>query len=186
MVSNGTINTFRCEVCGRKFKKKGTADKHCLNGPWVCPNCGEAIKHISNIARHRKICANPKAKSETVTNFECDECDSSFKLKHLLVRHKRKAHNVAGIGIFSCQVEGCTYSSNYAHQVKKHTTLKHSSGDLFKCASCPYSCSSEGGLRRHFLRRHDERSCTVCLEVCPSKIKLKEHLKNNEACRARN
>ena len=167
---------FPCKVCGKKFKKAKTAKKHCKNGPWVCPKCGDRIKHSTNVRRHKERCSKPQ--KIKLSLFKCDVCQTVFQKKHILKRHKKKVHGTDSVGSINCPEIGCQFSSDFQAQIKKHITLKHYREYEYKCATCSYKCFSEGRLMKHFKDVHTENTkfCRSCDLYFLNKADMKTHM----------
>ena len=83
--------------------------------------------------------------------YKCDQCDSTFSLKHALVRHVESKHQDKK-RIFPCpQCEFVTTRMDYlrGHMENIHLKLKH------KCDICGQMLSSKSALLTHRKTKHE-------------------------------
>ncbi|CAH1105895.1 unnamed protein product [Psylliodes chrysocephalus] len=89
---------FKCNVCDRKFSRKGNLKVHkgavhdvCgvikqnTVGHYMCPRCGKVYKHKTSVYTHLKNdCGKPP-------QYFCDICEFSSRFDHVLRRHMMSA-----------------------------------------------------------------------------------------------
>ena len=86
---------YECEVCGRKFTKKGHLKIHLSTVHGVgdvrtfqCDVCSRVFKEKGGLTRH----LNTVHAIGDVKTFRCDVCSRVFKEKSNLVRHMNTFH----------------------------------------------------------------------------------------------
>ncbi|XP_020804471.1 RE1-silencing transcription factor [Drosophila serrata] len=108
--------------------------------PFGCPVCIYNTDKITNLKRHVAI-RHPK---EVVVPKTPDEPDTQLK-------------SAAGTRRIRCQVMGCRYETNRAHDLKRHMAVHNNvekSHKEYKCSLCMYSSDRKANLKRHLELRH--------------------------------
>ncbi|KAH8249251.1 hypothetical protein KR032_007638 [Drosophila birchii] len=108
--------------------------------PFGCPVCIYSTDKIANLKRHVAI-RHPKEAPQVAMDAE----EPEIQLKS------------AGTRKIHCQVMGCRYETNRAHDLKRHMAVHNNiekSHREYKCSLCMYSSDRKANLKRHLELRH--------------------------------
>merc|ERR1711936_100017 len=111
-------------------------------------------------------------------NFKCTVCSENFKTENLLFQHYPKVHDI--YKQFQCPAIGCTANYRRIKSLDEHTRLHHKDEKIFECKNCSEMFELKSQLRYHNKTAHDTLlTCIDCGVVCVSKLKLRNHRKEN-------
>ena len=179
-----SVKLYKCHTCGKEFSKKPYAKSHCRAKPsWKCDLCGSEIKQASNVKRHKERCTRklkpapaPAPTEKQLNVLHCAECGKEFPTAFNLVRHRKAKHNIEQVNQMKCSVEGCNFSTVSGQQMKRHSTMAHTSTSMdVKCSKCEFICFTESGLRKHMRIVHGTE-CPKCDKFFSSEKKLEVHI----------
>ena len=105
----------------------GCCSKHTVYNCWMC----------FNLTRHIKS-------DHTSEKIKCEHCESSFKRKGDLAKHKRMKHTLR-------KCEECPFITYEECGLANHKRMKHT---LRKCEECPFITYEKCGLVNHMLEKH--------------------------------
>jgi len=121
--------------------------------------------------------------------FKCsygDECNYSAITRARLQRHLTDEHEVKKVyHWYQCGINGCTYSTQYSHNLPSHKHRKHgmeySSRARFPChfIACEASFFSSQELRAHFSNFHDIKMHFTCSHDGCSFTTYAQHILND-------
>ena len=82
------LNTYECEICGRKANTKQYLTKHKyshLPKSKSCPVCKKLFRRNRDAIKHTVVHTGAK-------DYECDTCGNKFGLKENLTQHQSRIH----------------------------------------------------------------------------------------------
>lgn len=144
---------------------------------YACETCGKILNDRRSLTCHRYIHVD-----KSQWPFECDEenCTRRFRLKHLLLIHKRRH---AGIKNYVCPI--CSARKTTSTELKIHINF-HTFEQKFPCPSCPKVFKSVGCMRTHhnivhdgkkptYLKKKEQFKCSYCDRILASAQNKKQH-----------
>jgi len=157
--------SFTCEECGQQFNKYTL-----YNAAYKSEDKNITKEYERHLRLHK------------VVNFSCD-CLSvpRINLENALLerclskaaltkeRHMQEEH----LGWFGCKM--CIESFEIEDALKSHES---SHENVFMCAECGESKTSQQRLQNHIANYHDYKSveCEICKELCRNKTFFKRHM----------
>lgn len=163
---------FTCELCGNKYRLKGTLQRHMHSrhpeshpgAQFICEHCGKIFYARTNIITHMRVHTGVKP-------YQCPFCPERFRQISSMIRHKR-LHT--GEKPFSCNICGRSFRDHSTLQ--KHKSV-HSAEKKYNCHMCTKSFKRKEGLRIHIIRHSKEKPwvCSFCGLRVTSKGNLKTH-----------
>jgi hypothetical protein len=137
---------------------------------------------------------------------KCDNCDSGFKVRSALLRHKRGQHEMVRYYCDKCpyqasrphllkahqesvhkgvryKCEKCESDFDQKYKLVKHRRAKHE-GVRYKCEICQFEFSQSSELSRHKRAKHEAKhemvgySCVHCKYKAKEESTLKNHIKS--------
>ena len=152
--SNTPAALHICQVCGKKFARKDSLQRHQQMHDgyrFKCEICGH--KFVDNISLQQHI----QTKHENF-RYKCDECDKEFETRRGLKLHKDQ-HN--GVFRFFCNI--CSQGFNYTCHYRSHMN-KHNNHRAFACEKCKAGFFSNSELSKHRRAcvRNEDYKCDQC------------------------
>ncbi|KAJ3640816.1 hypothetical protein Zmor_027355 [Zophobas morio] len=182
------VHWFQCDHCDRKFKMKGSLQKHVdvvhnkisENIPFLrCKQCNFETQNKFYLKTHVLV----KHTSETKIKWvKCQFCPAKFKTKKYLKGHVRYKH-LDTQKTFKC--EQCDFEAKTKTNLKSHFVIKHTPDDSIVwiyCDYCPAKFKYKARLRNHVRRRHTDLEmtswfgCDLCEYKTPWKNCLQRHV----------
>jgi uncharacterized Zn-finger protein len=125
---------------------------------FICTTCGKGFKTNDDLKFHKITHSEDKP-------FSCDLCDSKFKRKGALTKHKRLYHTEKEF--FDCEECGLTFEGT--KKFEKHLDEAHS-GEARKkkfakpivCFLCDTDFLTAGDLNTHGHKNHSPLVCPYC------------------------
>ena len=174
------LNSFECEICLKTLGSKQALKKHIQTFHTtrilkVCKYCGKEIlssKYEPHIKHCEKVCAENFSKNQ----FQCEDCDRSYKVQYYLEQHRKMVHVKFR---FTCEQCPRTFASEQYKNV--HMSNKHS-GIQIECEKCGKNFNSKPALRYHVKAKHEEfmLSCEECGKSFTTKQSFAKH--NIKSC----
>jgi hypothetical protein len=171
--------SYKCK-CGKIFMTQARFQSHFAefheNGEELRHHCTECFKSFT--VRLKMVKHMQKHKEEEARPFNCDKCESAFKVKHHLQNHIDSIHSDKRK--FECNV--CDSKFSLKHQLQSHMRLH--TGDLYKCEYCDKKVASKAQLNIHVRNHHPENAdfytCKVCNQEFTKLRLLNDHIKMHE------
>ena len=175
----GTMQTYKCDICGQIFNKSSKLSKHIFTihdagEEHQCEYChkifhvkGVLSKHIIN--DHSETMAKP---------YPCSICNQSFVSSDRLRFHTRKYHDS------SMKCEHCDKTFGKLSDKKRHISNVHDIDKppkSHKCCECSKMFSTNHDLNKHTKYVHQgirvHHQCNLCNKSYVSSRALKNHIK---------
>ncbi len=171
-----------CKECGLGCIQKSHLDEHMSSvhkaeKPFVCDvdGCAKSFARKFTLNTHKKIHNRPDEP------FQCDICKAGFNNNALLVKHKRKIHNI--YEFVECSL--CNIKFNTPSQLQSHNIYVHSTDRSFRCIQCDSSFKTQGDLTRHVKYKHEITEAFICSK-CGGKFNWKHNLTSHaKTCRGK-
>ena len=84
---------FSCNICQKKFSRKGELNKHLLQHedvkPYVCSECAKCFYTAAELTHHQPVHSDYK-------HFCCGLCGKDFKLKGCVKKHFKRCSDKLG------------------------------------------------------------------------------------------
>jgi len=166
-----TDRPFSCELCGDKFKTKGSltihSSKHMTDRSFVCDECGFQTKNKYLLKAHLNT-------HKDVKQFQCTQCPKSFNHQFILDKHVR-IHT--GERPFACEECGTDFTSGI--HLRRHTKTVHKLARDFMCTICSAPFKRLGELKRHIILHSGEKpfECRTCGESFRHREAGRRHIK---------
>lgn len=140
------IKKFDCDICGRCFATKRSAEEHrrihTNERPYICAKCGKSFKQKASLFVHNRS-------HSTEFPYTCSECPLKFRTKPVLLIHATKH---TGEKPYSCDVCGRSFRIKY--ELKRHKLI-HSEDKPFICKVCSQAFRQKRYLRNHLKLNHN-------------------------------
>ena len=109
--------------------------------------------------------------------FKCTDCELSFEKRFILLRHRRKVHNISLYSCYQCEYQATHQSNLKAHQESKHKLVKKKK-DKYFCNKCEYSAAKPSQLMYHQQSIHEgiRFSCNQCEYKARRPYHLESHI----------
>jgi len=172
---------FKCDVCDKKFHYRSSVREHKKahhsDGPDIglCPYCGESVKSIYEMRRHKKrhedsLKYRNKKAATPLTPKKCLYCDhESINIAF----HMFKEHDH---GAICCEI--CGKKCHGKALLDKHVERFHST-EKVSCKVCGREFTCPDNLYRHMRSQHNEQKrykCPHCEKTFQEKQTLEGHL----------
>lgn len=166
-------------------------------------DCDQSGTNSNNDNRSKDIESSDN-QCEAEPMFMCEICKKEFIKKnslrrHIVTAHLRKSKPTPNDGwaqkTFICKAEGCTFETNHAHNLKRHSLIVHRDGKvkpsktMNKCSQCNKKFSDIRNLRFHMRKIHNtgdlvleiKRQCPLCpfTSTEHEKTKIHAHFEND-------
>ena len=109
----------------------------------LCFVCGKIFRYTRNLNTHIQDVHGKKE-----NDFQCSECEMSFKKRHLLNKHKR-IHDTSKR--YSCHI--CDKSFTRKWDLERHISSCHDK-IIFKCDFCARKFNRHDNLLKHLKSNH--------------------------------
>lgn len=191
-------NVYKCKDCDKSFENPQTWRCHtCKVGNFCCEHCGMVYPHATHLKKHLEthgdiqftcaLCfkgfsreANYRRhmqRHSSEKKFDCQLCDSKFKEKRELVKHRQLVHS--NHRPFQCS--SCSRSFAFRYMLKRHEQA-HTGIRTHKCTydGCGLSLSSANALKHHMFTHTGAKpyECDYCQAAFRLKVNLNRHLKD--------
>ncbi|XP_035732691.1 zinc finger protein 615-like isoform X2 [Vespa mandarinia] len=206
---------FTCPICMEDFPTYRMLKYHMIETheisnqdpilieqkPWYeCEECHEKFKHQMSLKAHKERIHEGKVDPI----YQCDICNTSYRVKQLLINHIRSKHN--GEKRYKCaQCEKgfndtkSLYNHVLLHTGKKpfvceycnmsfrrkdsrdHHQRKHTGELPYQCQDCGEHFASYNYRSKHRKQHHDkgDLECPECGEKCNDQQEIRIHLNNH-------
>ena len=175
--------------CGKVFKDKRdllTHEKsiHLKIKDHPCDQCDSAFSDSKRLSRHMRLI-------HTIDKVVCSFCGETFRNKHVLVKHIRRAHgDEAKYACDGCDKAFMTESGLQIHKYNhcgkdpkdyeprvKRDSVKFDK--VFPCKLCSKTYPSSDSLRRHHREKHENirYPCPYCNKVYTQNVVKRLHIK---------
>ena len=134
--------SLKCRIKSCNDGQKGICELP-IHSRLFCDQCKFSSKYTQNLNIHIEMVHDGIV-------YRCDLCSDFYtNSKKKLNYHKRCVHNPKH---FSCEEEGCSFTSKRKEDLKMHSEVKHE-GIIYRCDDCPdYKTNSKKKLNYH--KRH--------------------------------
>eukprot|EP00075_Anas_platyrhynchos_P008686 XP_021132302.2 histone H4 transcription factor-like isoform X5 [Anas platyrhynchos] len=141
---------FVCQNCHKHFASERLLRDHMrvhVNRV-TCPLCDAVCTSVSSLKAHTRY------RHCDERPFRCHLCDSSFKNTYDLHKHV-ETHNDSDA--YSCDVEGCGFTSRTSQTLKQHYKRAHVSNGIlrYKCHICQKCFCWSYSLTLHLRKAHN-------------------------------
>jgi len=206
--NSGLKTEFDCNICGTKFDNKVAQQKHKKSShkrPQVfkCEDCGseftsgQTLKaHIQSIHEGIKkvcsICLKPvvdltrhvrtQHKNGNKRDFPCNVCNSQFRTKFSLQRHKETVH--LKVKAWACDL--CEKSFGEKRDMERHKKAVHfgikNKSNLWNCPECDISFKLRKEYDSHKSSYHAQLSEEEIVRFLNYEMEIKEKQKYQINC----
>ncbi|XP_045149231.1 zinc finger protein 287 [Echinops telfairi] len=156
---------YKCNVCGKKFRKYPSLIKHqsshTKEKSYECEECGKAFRHISSLIAHQRMHTGEKP-------YECHQCGKAFSQRAHLTIHQR-IHT--GEKPYKCNDCGKDFSQRAHLTIHQRT---HTGERPYRCLECGKTFSHSSSLINH-QRVHTGEKPYICNE-CGKTFSQSTHL----------
>lgn len=141
-----------------------------------CPTSSESNFKIVNVTENVSFEdeTNERHELNTSNQFECDECDKTYKNKYGLKFHKQTEHS--GEKPFQCPI--CGTVIKFRNKVRAHLDSHPGDDGRYNCHKCNLSFETSTELkyhkREHFVRK-DSYKCEECDKTYAHSSSLRNH-----------
>lgn len=175
---------FGCDLCGKKFRKKGPTAEHVLTHIpkelreklYKCQICFKESKSENYLRRHIRTCHSVLPRK----SFECLECGGFFKRQCILQLHIKRIHQRKE-SQRTCETCGKLFATQYdLNRHNKITHLKIITGvdlkqlELVTCEVCG-KIMQRCSMRRH-VEIHGQGAYRLSCDMCERRFRIKGHL----------
>ena len=191
---------IRCQLCEKVFRGGRKLAVHMNSHNLDIKSCDQCEFKGKYLEKHQRIM---HSSNDNTPLLKCQFCPKLFRDKSHLRPHER-SHTMVKVSCQVCPFEGinikkhmrsvhseekkkptrilCTFCQNMVikSRIKEHY-LMHSGAKPFECKICSYSCRSNGSLKAHISRMHEEKKdlpvlkCQHCEKSVQGHIKLAAH-----------
>lgn len=156
-----------CLICGRGFKDQDKLEIHSKSHiKYQCGECNFECKNQLALDSH----------SQMHGEHVCEQCGRTFKNNKNLLYHLRKFHvEMLNKGPFTCKE--CRAVFDDKEDFRDHVRTNHMVESI--CPKCEKVCVSSVHLRKHMLKRHNEKlrvKCNHCDKSFANKYILRQHM----------
>ncbi|WKX95216.1 hypothetical protein Q1695_012013 [Nippostrongylus brasiliensis] len=137
---------------------------------FICDECDRSFTMKQNVQQHFFQYHNPNGEGRKPLRvrskrFQCTKCNKIFKTLEKAQRHEARLHGEkASPNVFVCP--HCNKIYNAQSQLKEHIDVVHENLRPFKCEQCGMEFGRAGGLRRHDMMVHQQRTHACPYEGC--------------------
>ncbi|KAM9306809.1 uncharacterized protein KZ484_000187 isoform 3-T4 [Pholidichthys leucotaenia] len=157
-----------CNICGKKFYRKGHLLVHMRihtdDKPYSCEICGQSFTQSGNLKAHMRRHTGEKP-------YSCKLCEKSFT-EHIKLKIHMRIHT--GEKPYSCEICGqsFTQSGHFKAHMRSHTGEKP-----YSCKSCEKRFTEHVKLKIH-MRTHTGEQPYLC-ETCGRSFGRRDALKSH-------
>lgn len=199
------LESFKCEICGKKFPAQFQLDAHKVvhENPEIF-KCKICFKILSSKVQLRNHMMKVTHSRDEKKKFKCDKCDYSTNYKTELLKHP-KVHEAFERKLksrsdwFRCEkCPMCLFTC--PETLAKHHRIKHTNLPLLECDFCGFNSSDRCVMKNHIhvvhlkISRYPSNStktskapirpnadglyvCEYCSKILSTKKSLQSHVK---------
>ena len=144
-------------------KKHSDAAKRRARISQVCQECGKICKNQEALCRHQLVHRPPQ--------FQCDQCDSTFKSTSNLKTHIKFHHEE-----YSLFCDQCHFKTATKQLLEQHIKTEHE-GFRLQCSECDFQTKTKTQLKSHvnYIHLKLKVTCPICFKEYSGKNTLRNH-----------
>ena len=184
LVTNHTCSILpkiNCDKCPYSTRLVSNMDMHKSfehMAPLKCSQCNYETKHNPkhpHADKYYKYSMSHHMEMHNVGNYDCFECDETFKVKHKLTYHIKSKHLQ-----YICQ--DCNKKESSAYRLNQHIekTHMHNVGN-YECFECGETFKVKQNLTYHNKSKHLQYICKDCDKEESSAYRLNQHIRKTHS-----